>query len=93
MTAAACGFIRASTRPRCATTFRTPVIEEMVRIYSYDVDFQRKVQPGDSFDVLYSDDDNGDGKNEVRYASLTVGGETKKYYHYPDRRRRHVRLL
>ena len=24
------------------------VIEELVRIYSYDVDFQRKVQPGDS---------------------------------------------
>jgi murein DD-endopeptidase MepM/ murein hydrolase activator NlpD len=58
------------------------VIEELVRVYAYDVDFQRKVQPGDSFDVLYSDDENGDGKNEVRYASLTVGGETKKYYHY-----------
>ena len=32
------------------------VIEEMVRIYSYDVDFQRKVLPGNSFDVLYADD-------------------------------------
>jgi murein DD-endopeptidase MepM/ murein hydrolase activator NlpD len=59
-----------------------PVIEEIVRIYSYDVDFQRKVQPGDSFDVLYSDDENADGKNEVRYVSLTLGGETKRYYHY-----------
>lgn len=60
----------------------TPVIEELVRIYSYDVDFQRKARPGDSFDVLYSDDENADGRNEVRYVSLTVGGETKKYYHY-----------
>ena len=60
----------------------TPVIEEMIRIYSYDVDFQRKVQAGDSFDVLYSDDENNDGKSEVRYVSLTVGGETKRYYHY-----------
>jgi murein DD-endopeptidase MepM/ murein hydrolase activator NlpD len=58
------------------------VIEELVRIYSYDVDFQRKVQPGDSFEVLYSDDENGEGKNEVRYASLTVGGDIKKYYHF-----------
>jgi murein DD-endopeptidase MepM/ murein hydrolase activator NlpD len=58
------------------------VIEDLVRIYSYDVDFQRKVQPGDSFDVLYSDDENGEGKNEVRYAALTVGGDTKKYYHF-----------
>jgi murein DD-endopeptidase MepM/ murein hydrolase activator NlpD len=59
-----------------------PVIEEIVRIYSYDVDFQRKVQAGDSFDVLYSDDENADGKNEVRFVSLTVGGETKRYYHH-----------
>ena len=58
------------------------VIEEMVRIYSYDVDFQRKVQSGDSLDLLYADDENGDGRNEVRYVSLTVGGETKKYYRY-----------
>jgi murein DD-endopeptidase MepM/ murein hydrolase activator NlpD len=58
------------------------VIEELVRIYSYDVDFQRKVQPGDSFEVLYSDDENVENKNEVRYASLTTGGDTKKYYHF-----------
>jgi murein DD-endopeptidase MepM/ murein hydrolase activator NlpD len=58
------------------------VIEELVRIYSYDVDFQRKVQPGDSFEVLYSDDENGEGKNELRYASLAVGGDIKKYYHF-----------
>jgi murein DD-endopeptidase MepM/ murein hydrolase activator NlpD len=58
------------------------VIEEVVRIYSYDVDFQRKVRPGDSFDVLYAEDEAVEGRSEVRYVSLTVGGETKKYYHY-----------
>jgi murein DD-endopeptidase MepM/ murein hydrolase activator NlpD len=58
------------------------VIVDLVRIYSYDVDFQRKVQPGDSFDVLYTDDENGEGRNEVRYAAMTIGGETKKYYHF-----------
>ena len=58
------------------------VIEELVRIYSYDVDFQRKVQPGNSFEVLYSDDENVENKNEVRYATLSVGGDTKKYYHF-----------
>jgi len=58
------------------------VIEGLVRIYAYDVDFQRKVQPGDSFEVLYSEDENSDGKNEVRYASLTLGGDSKKYYHF-----------
>ena len=58
------------------------VIEDLVRIYSYDVDFERKVQPGDSFDVLYSNDENGEGTAEVRYAALTIGGETKKYYRF-----------
>jgi murein DD-endopeptidase MepM/ murein hydrolase activator NlpD len=58
------------------------VIEDLIRIYSYDVDFERKVQPGDSFDVLYADDESGEGKSDVRFAALTVGGETKKYYRY-----------
>src|SRR6202166_4760130 len=65
------------------------VIEDMVRIYSYDVDFQRKVQPGDSFDVFFAGEEEGatvTDKNEVLFASLTVGGETKKYYRFqtPD---------
>jgi murein DD-endopeptidase MepM/ murein hydrolase activator NlpD len=67
----------------------TNVIEDMIRIYSYDVDFQRKVQPGDSFDVFFAGEDEGTGnaeKTEVLFASLTVGGETKKYYRFqtPD---------
>jgi murein DD-endopeptidase MepM/ murein hydrolase activator NlpD len=65
------------------------VIEDMIRIYSYDVDFQRKVQPGDSFDVFFAGEDEGTAnseKPEVLFASLTVGGETKKYYRFqtPD---------
>ena len=65
------------------------VIEDMVRIYSYDVDFQRKVQPGNSFDVFFAGEDEGTAnseKTEVLYAALTVGGETKKYYRFltPD---------
>jgi murein DD-endopeptidase MepM/ murein hydrolase activator NlpD len=65
------------------------VIEDMVRIYSYDIDFQRKVQPGDSFDVFFAGEDEGatiTEKTEVLFASLTVGGETKKYYRFqtPD---------
>ncbi|MGA2995604.1 M23 family metallopeptidase [Bradyrhizobium sp.] len=65
------------------------VIEDMIRIYSYDVDFQRKVQPGDSFDVFFAGEDEGTAnseKPEVLFASLTVAGETKKYYRFqtPD---------
>ena len=65
------------------------VIEDMIRVYSYDVDFQRRVQAGDSFEVFYAGEDDTpspDAKNEVLFASLTVGGETKKYSRFqtPD---------
>jgi murein DD-endopeptidase MepM/ murein hydrolase activator NlpD len=66
-----------------------PIIEDLIRIYSYDVDFQRKVQPGDSFEVLYAGEEEGqnaDHHNDVLFAALTVGGETKRLYRYqtPD---------
>ena len=66
-----------------------PIIEDLIRIYSYDVDFQRKVQPGDSFEVLYAGEDEtpvADSRNDVLFAALTVGGEAKKFYRFqsPD---------
>ncbi len=63
----------------------TSVIEDMIRIYSYDVDFQRRAQAGDSFEVFYASDDETTPmieKDDVLFASLTVGGETKKYYRF-----------
>ena len=66
-----------------------PIIEDLIRIYSYDVDFQRKVQPGDSFEVLYAGEEEtpvADSRNDVLFAALTVGGESKKFYRFqsPD---------
>ncbi|MGH6666079.1 MAG: M23 family metallopeptidase, partial [Pseudolabrys sp.] len=64
-----------------------PIIEDLIRIYSYDVDFQRKVQPGDSFEVLYAGEDEApapDSRNDVLFAALTVGGEVKKFYRFPS---------
>ncbi len=65
------------------------VVDDLIRIYSYDVDFQRKVQPGDSFEVLFAGEDETpapDSRNDVLFAALTVGGENKKFYRYqsPD---------
>jgi murein DD-endopeptidase MepM/ murein hydrolase activator NlpD len=64
-----------------------PLIEDIIRIYSYDIDFQRRVQPGDSFEIFFaSEDESAESKGEVLYASLTTGGETRRYYRYqsPD---------
>ncbi|HXY89961.1 MAG TPA: M23 family metallopeptidase [Xanthobacteraceae bacterium] len=56
------------------------MIENMIRNFSFDVDLQRRVRAGDSFDVLYANDE-GDG-NDVLYASLVTGGETRRYYRF-----------
>ncbi len=72
------------------------VIDDMVRIYSYDVDFQRKVQPGDSFDVFYAGEDEGSTiteKNDVLFASLTVRRRDQEILPVPDPGRFGSRLL
>ncbi len=66
-----------------------PIIDDLIRIYSFDVDFQRKVQPGDSFEMLYAGNEEApaaDSRNDVLCASLTFGGEVKKLYRFqsPD---------
>ena len=67
-----------------------PIIDDLIRMYSYDVDFQRNVQPGDSFEVMYAGEDEQqpsvDSHNDVLFATLTVAGESKKLYRFqsPD---------
>lgn len=60
-----------------------PVIDDLIRIYSYDVDFQRKAQAGDSFEVIYAgEDETASGRQEVLFAGLSVGGEVKRFYRF-----------
>ena len=60
-----------------------PIIDDLIRIYSYDVDFQRKVQPGDSLELLFAgEDESANEKADVLFAALTTAGETKRYYRY-----------
>jgi hypothetical protein len=62
-----------------------PMIESIIRTFSFDVDLQRKVRPGDSFEVLYAGDDL-DGTSDVLFASLVFGEESRRYYRFttPD---------
>ena len=63
------------------------LIDDMVRIFSYDLDFQRRVSGGDNLQVIYTDEDEGEGsKTEVLAATLSVGGEVRTVYrfHAPD---------
>ena len=49
-----------------------PVIDDLVRIFANDVDFQRAVTVGDSFDAFYSEPDDIDGREELLFASITA---------------------
>ncbi|PPQ31323.1 peptidase M23 [Rhodoblastus sphagnicola] len=62
-----------------------PIIDQMVRTFSNDVDFQRPVAAGDSIDAFFDNGDDGEHA-DLLYASITARGETYKYYRFqsPD---------
>jgi murein DD-endopeptidase MepM/ murein hydrolase activator NlpD len=60
------------------------IITEMIRIYSYDVDFQRQVKAGDEFEIFYGVPASGSStkRKVLLYAALEVAGKIKRYYRY-----------
>ncbi|MFN3673788.1 MAG: M23 family metallopeptidase, partial [Bosea sp. (in: a-proteobacteria)] len=58
-----------------------PLIDELVRIFSYDLDFQQRVRGGDSLEVIFTEEDEGE-RAEILSASLTVGGETRRVFRF-----------
>jgi murein DD-endopeptidase MepM/ murein hydrolase activator NlpD len=57
-----------------------PMIESIIRTFSFDVDLHRRVRPGDSFEVLYAGDEL-DG-SDVLFASLVFGDESRRFYRF-----------
>jgi murein DD-endopeptidase MepM/ murein hydrolase activator NlpD len=62
------------------------ILAEMIHAFSYDVDFQREVQPDDSFEIVFDRlyDENGQavGADNITYASMTLSGSTLRIYRY-----------
>ena len=63
-----------------------PIIGELVRVFSNDVDMQRGVSGGDSLNVFYDESEEASGRDALLYASLTTRGETYRFYRFqtPD---------
>ncbi|MCR4282604.1 MAG: M23 family metallopeptidase, partial [Bauldia sp.] len=62
-----------------------PLIEQLIRVFAFDVDFQTRVGPGDSIEVFHSMPDPGDAdatEPEILFASLTLGGVAKRFYRF-----------
>jgi murein DD-endopeptidase MepM/ murein hydrolase activator NlpD len=87
----ASGSVRSSLFEAGATAgVPNAIMVELIRAFSYDVDFQRDIWVGDRFEVVYERyrDDQGRATREgnLMYGALTLGGQTKRLYRYksPD---------
>jgi murein DD-endopeptidase MepM/ murein hydrolase activator NlpD len=65
------------------------VVVEMIHMFSYEVDFQRDIRPGDTFEVFYNYYYTPEGQparnGNVSYATMHLGGRTVTLYRYqPD---------
>jgi murein DD-endopeptidase MepM/ murein hydrolase activator NlpD len=85
---------QASTRATLYTSFYHAALQQhiaektilkLLRVHSYDVDFKQKVRPGDTFEMFF-DGGNDDEVGELLYTSMSIGGQTRKFYRFrtPD---------
>lgn len=62
------------------------IIDELVRIFANDVDFNRAVTGGDAFEAFYSESEEREGGYELLYAAITARSETFRYYRFTPER-------
>ncbi len=59
---------------------------ELIKLYSFDIDFQRDIQPGDGFQLLYEVFRDAEGAvvktGEILFAELNVGGKALPLYRF-----------
>jgi murein DD-endopeptidase MepM/ murein hydrolase activator NlpD len=62
------------------------VLIELIRIYSFDVDFQRDIWNGDAFEVMFERQRNQDdvvvNNGDIHYAKLTLRGTALPFYQF-----------
>ncbi len=66
------------------------IIGQMMRAFAYDVDFQRQIHPGDTFDLFYGNPLSGSStkRKVLHYASLSLSGRKRVFFRFttPDGR-------
>src|SRR5258706_10221763 len=65
------------------------IMFELIRAFSYDVDFQRDIQPGDSFEVVFEQVHDATGQRvrtgRMIYGALSLSGNLLEFYRYEPR--------
>ncbi|HWA49527.1 MAG TPA: peptidoglycan DD-metalloendopeptidase family protein [Dongiaceae bacterium] len=63
-----------------------PVTADLIKIFSFDVDFQRDIQDGDAFEVLYERKETAEGdfvkSGQILFAAMTLSGKTIPVYYF-----------
>ena len=62
------------------------ILIEAIRTFSFDVDFQREIQPGDTFEFFYETFHDPEGRlaktGRLLYAAMTLSGKEISYYNF-----------
>lgn len=65
------------------------ILAEMIKLFSFDVDFQREIQKNDRYELFYEQSHNSKGvisdSGKIKYASLTLSGKKIDYYRFEGR--------
>ncbi len=66
------------------------IIIDLIRMFSWNVDFQREIRTGDTFEVLFEEYKTEDGKTvknkgNILYAKLNTKGESMPFYRFKDK--------
>jgi len=66
----------------------SPILAKLIQIFSFDIDFQRDIQSGDSFDIVFErlTTETGDKVRDgaIVYAELRLGSAIHKFYRFVD---------
>lgn len=72
-----------------ASGMPSSMVGEIIKAYSYDVDFQREIHQGDTVDVVFEKTVTEDGKpvgyGKIVYAALDLGDRDLRIYQYTDK--------
>jgi len=59
-----------------------PLVENLIQIFAFDVDFQSRLTPADRIEIVYSGATEVDEQPEILFASVTLAGEEHNFYRF-----------
>ncbi|TDR87356.1 M23 family metallopeptidase [Enterovirga rhinocerotis] len=58
------------------------IVDEIVRVMGYDVDFQRRIQAGDAIEIVMGSDEEGSERQDLLSVAFTLGSNVHKVFRY-----------